>query len=231
MNHSNESNMHHRQAWELLPWCVNGTASEEECRLVETHLKQCEDCREEFAFQRRLRAGMTLDIQAAPDPAPGLDRLWERIDSAAGQDAEDKPSAALAKARGRRPLFNYGLAAMVVLQAGVLAVFGAQFLMQHQEPGDATGAYATLSSPGTSAARATIRIVPAPAMRIEELGNLLLRLQLQIVAGPSEAGVYSLAPTAERYDTAGQLAQLRAIAGIRFAEPAGTMAGITAGAP
>lgn len=219
MNHSNESTMHHQQAWELLPWFVNGTASTQERRLVEQHLEQCEDCRAELALQRRLHTAMTQDLAATPDLDRGLERLWQRIDSAPAADAAEEPQAS-AEPRRRKPLFRHALAAMVVLQAGVLAVLGAQFLLLHQE--DETAApYTTLSSHEAGASRATIRIVPAADMRAGELGSLLRQLNLQIVAGPTEAGVYSLAPLSAHADAAAQLARLRASTGIRFAEPAG----------
>lgn len=223
MNHSNESIMRHQQTWELLPWFVNGTASTEERRLVETHLEQCEDCRVELALQRRLHTAMTQELAAAPDPDLGLERLWQRIDSASAGDEAEKPQAS-AEPRRRKPLFRHALAAMVVLQAGVLAALGAQFLMPHQAA-ETSAAYTTLSSPEAGAPRATIRIVPAADMRAGELGSLLRQLDLQIVAGPTEAGVYSLAPRSAHTDTAAQLARLRASAGIRFAEPAGTADG------
>lgn len=219
MNHSNESTMHHQQAWELLPWLLNGTASAEERRLVEHHLEQCRDCRAELALQQRLHAAMTQELVAAPDPERGLERLWQKIDNAPAAEAPVEPRTPAAPRR-HKPVYRAALAAMLVLQAGVLAVLGAQFLMPHQAS-EAGAAYVTLSSQETGAARATIRIVPAANMRAGELGGLLRELDLQIVAGPTEAGVYSLAPLSAHGDTAAQLARLRASGGIRFAEPAG----------
>jgi len=71
------------------------------------------------------------------------------------------------------------------------------------------------------AAHATIRAVLAPTLTLGELQSLLAQSHLQIVAGPSDAGVYSLAPLSVRVAVATQpaLAQLRANPGVRFAEP------------
>lgn len=223
MNQSNESTMHHQQAWELLPWFVNGTASQDERRLVEQHLEQCQDCRAELALQHRLHAAMTQDLVAAPDPDRGLERLWQKIDNAPATEAAIEPPAP-AEPRRHKPAFLYALTAMFVLQTGVLAVLGAQFLMP-QQTGETAAAYTTLSSPENRFAHATIRIVPAADMRAGELGSLLRKLELQIVAGPTEAGVYSLAPLSAHADTTVQIARLRASGGIRFAEPAGTSDG------
>jgi hypothetical protein len=54
-------------------------------------------------------------------------------------------------------------------------------------------------------------------MTLSELQTLLSDAQLRIVAGPTEAGVYSLAPTAT-LATASSLEILRRHAGVRFAE-------------
>ena len=33
----------HRQAWDLIPWIVNGSAPESEWRAVQPHLESCAD--------------------------------------------------------------------------------------------------------------------------------------------------------------------------------------------
>ncbi|MFN3988186.1 MAG: zf-HC2 domain-containing protein [Rhodocyclaceae bacterium] len=222
MKQSNESSMHHQQAWELLPWFINGTASAEERRLVEKHLAQCQDCRAELAWQRQLHAVMMQDQTTPPDPERGLDRLWQRIDNTSVGEVEAATTRAVAASPKYRPAFRYALAAMLVLQVGAFAILGAQFVMP-QHTGDATAAYSTLSSHEAGAAHATIRIVPAADMRTGELGALLRQLDLQIVSGPTEAGVYSLAPLLPHGDTDTQLVRLRASANIRFAEPVDVM--------
>ena len=45
----------HRLAWDQIPWIVNGSLSETERLVVESHLQACADCREEFEFQRLQR--------------------------------------------------------------------------------------------------------------------------------------------------------------------------------
>lgn len=222
MKQSNESSMHHQQAWELLPWFINGTASAEERRLVEKHLVQCQDCRAELAWQRQLHAVMMQDQSPPLDPEQGLERLWQRIDRASVGEAEAATNSpqAVAAPHKYKPAFRYALAAMLVLQVGALAILGAQLVMP-QQAGDPAAAYSTLSSHETVAAHATIRIVPAADMTTGELGALLRQLDLHIVSGPTEAGVYSLAPLLPHADTNAQLVGLRASANIRFAEPVG----------
>jgi hypothetical protein len=56
-------------------------------------------------------------------------------------------------------------------------------------------------------------------MTMAELQQLLLDTRLQIVAGPNEAGAYALAPLAQPPSLDSQLSRLRAMPGVRFAEP------------
>ena len=64
---------------------------------------------------------------------------------------------------------------------------------------------------------AVIRAVFSPAITLAELQAILGEAQLKIVAGPTEAGVYSLAASSSR--PAGiSLTLLRQHAAVRFAE-------------
>jgi hypothetical protein len=201
----------HRQAWELIPWVVNGRASAEQRRVVEEHLVGCADCRDELALQSRIAQAMRGAEPAAPaDHAPALRRLWQRIDAEA--DAESRPPP-----RRRGGIAARGLLAAVVIEAlGIAALSAALF-----DRGRGHAPYVTLSAPAESAPHATIRAVLAPELSLAQLQDLLGESHLQIVGGPSEAGVYSLAPRSLREDlgTPAVLAQLRRHAGVRFAEP------------
>jgi len=207
----------HQQVWELLAWYVNGTATPEQRRIVDRHLPHCDACRAECAAQRQLADHLRRDRApvAGSDPAAGLARLMADLDRPAG-DTADAPAARRRHGIDRRwRLAVAGLAALVLFETGTLTTW-------HARRAD----YQTLSAPAPAAPRATIRLVPAPAMSAGELQDVLHRLGLQVVAGPTEAGVYSLAPAGGRHgkgsDSASQLAALRATPGILFAEPVGT---------
>lgn len=73
----------HLRVWELLPWIVNGRASDAERDLADAHLRDCERCRDELASQRKLCEAMGARENAGPDVERGLDGLWERFDEAA----------------------------------------------------------------------------------------------------------------------------------------------------
>src|SRR5581483_9880575 len=152
----------HRQAWGLIPWVVNGRASDEEGALVDAHVRECADCRAELAFQREVQQGMLQAPQPGIDASAGLDRLWKRIDA-----GEPAPSAAPRSASVVR-----WLVAAVVVEAIGLATLSTGMLV---------GApYQTLTAPSPSTAHASLRAVFAPQMPQSELQALLLHNGLQI---------------------------------------------------
>ena len=219
MNQSDDAFSIHRRVWELIPWVVNGRASDEERRTVEQHLADCGDCREELDFQMRLHSAMNRPAQpdagADATAAASLQRLWQRI------DGEEALPVVGRRASGS---FARGLLAAVLIEAvGIAALSAALWTRDAPRQEGSAGApvYQTLSAPAEGAARPTIRAVLAPTLTLGELQALLAQSQLQIVAGPSDAGVYSLAPLSVRVaaDTQPVLAQLRSHPGVRFAEP------------
>jgi hypothetical protein len=220
MNQSDDLFSIHRRAWDLIPWVVNGRASSEERRVVEQHLADCGDCREEHEFQLRLHTAMSRaprpDANADSAAAVSLQRLWRRID---GEDAVP------VMRRRASSSFARGLLAAVLIEAVGIAALSAA-LWTRDSPRPAAPLYQTLSAPAEGAAHATIRAVLAPSLTLGELQAVLKQTQLQIVAGPSDAGVYSLAPLSAHLAAATQpaLAQLRMQPGVRFAEPVDTAA-------
>jgi hypothetical protein len=208
----------HRQAWDLIPWLVNGSASEEQRRSVEQHLADCVDCREEHAFQLSLWQAMSQEtpaeaqLLARADATASLRRLWRRI------DAEVDAAPVAHRRRRASGWLLRGLVAAVLVEGVAIAALGAA---QWTGTPAAAGAYRVLSAPSHATPRATIRAVLAPSLTLGELQGLLGRTQLQIVAGPSEAGVYSLAPlsAAAAPNTLTALAELRSQPSVRFAEP------------
>lgn len=203
MMHSDDERSLHRRAWEAIPWLVNGRITGGERGLLEAHLRGCRECREEFAFQQRLRDELARDAGPAADPQPALERLWQRI------DAEGDMAGRAGRSRGA---WVRWLAAAAVIEGIALAgLIGANL-------GTAAPPYRTLSAEAPAPASPAIRAVFVADLPLRDLQALLDRARLHIVAGPSEAGVYTLAsPTGAPDDTA--LALLRADPRVRFAEP------------
>src|SRR5579872_4727197 len=81
MKQADEAALLHRQAWDLIPWAVNGRASEEERLAVTQHLTVCADCQEEFEFQSRLAGAMKEDQAGDEALAAQADRIWRRLDA------------------------------------------------------------------------------------------------------------------------------------------------------
>ena len=217
----------HRRAWDLIPLVINGTSSGPDREFVDAHLQDCADCRDEYAFQLRLRAGMhALDSDPADpmdDALPAMRRLFDRIDDE-DRDAPPQPRARLAGARrprSGRP--SKVLGAAVVAQACALALLGVSLLDRPVPPAAAPAAYETLSS-GVQPAAATIRLVPSPSLPLSSLQALLSDNGLRVVEVSEDGSIYSLAPVSGSADPATRqdvLARLRADAGVLLAEPVG----------
>jgi hypothetical protein len=210
----------HREVWNLIPWVVNGRASATDQARVSAHLESCVDCKDEYEFQRQLREAMHRDAGEDRDPQHALRGLWARLDADGSAPAADHGSR-------RSTWLVRSLAAVVVVEAIGLYALGGLLWWRNAPPSAPPAQYRTLSSQPPSAAAATLRVVLAPAATLAEFQQLLEQSHLQIVGGPSEAGVYSLAPVAPAKEamnkdaTARTLAQLRAHPAVRFAEPVG----------
>ena len=215
----------HRQAWDLIPWVVIGRVSEEERLAVSQHLTSCGDCREEFEFQSRLATAMQQDQAGAEDLDAQVDRIWQQLDA-------QVPPRRLSRLRSLATPLRL-LAAAALVEAVGLAALGTG-LVGDQHPGTGAAQYQTLSLASAATPGATVRLVLAPDMPVGEFQNLLAAVQMQVVGGPSEAGVYSLAPlpvsasAGSRPNTQLVLKRLRASPAVRFAEPVEARAQIPA---
>ena len=227
----------HRQAWDLIPWLINDSIDAGKRRRVDEHLRDCADCRDEFAFQHRLRAGMAADADVAPAPQPALQRLLARI------DAEDTHAlqAGTTQARPDRRLQRGGMrrrtrwlaAAAVVQSIGVVVLGALLFARDHTPAVDApaSGAlYATLTRGDVHPPAAAIRFVPSPTLTLGALQTILGDAHVRLVESNAGGTIYALAlddttgatdappaATARRIETA--LARLRAQPGVLLAEP------------
>lgn len=224
--------MNHDDAWHLLPWFVNGSLRREVQADIDAHLAACADCRSEVALQMKVRDSLAREDGRQASTQSSFDQLWARIEAHGGAAVDEDaaaadlpfPAAAVpSKLRKRRAAgMPRWLVAAVIVQAIGLGVLG---WITVNDPSRTAANYQTLSSPAPLAERGQIRAVFAPDLQLQELQALLALSGLTIVAGPTEAGVYTLAPTnAQASDQAnvdGALADLRRNASVRFAEPIG----------
>jgi anti-sigma-K factor RskA len=201
---------------ELIPWYVNGTLRERDRLRVETHVALCVQCREALAREQRVFQHMSSDPAVEYMPAASLKCLNAALDAAssAGAGAGANPRVPLA-GPGRPRLWASAAAASLAAAALVwgLGKFdrGARDLPSQYH----TVTTATPRQPGE-----VIRAVFAPNMTVEQLQTLLNEAGLRIVAGPTEAGVYSLALASGR-SVSESLILLRRNATVRFAEISG----------
>jgi hypothetical protein len=202
----------------LIPWYVNGSMGEHERQRVDAHLVLCAGCRDELAQEQRVYQGMTAETAVEYMPAISLKRLQARLDGVvAAESADEQTHEPAADKPGRRSMPWQGLmAASVAVMAVALSLLAADRWMQFRARGYAPNYY-TVTTSTPHAPGEVIRAVFSPAITLVELQSILDEAQLRIIAGPSEAGVYSLAANSPR-PVSSSLALLRGHAKVRFAE-------------
>lgn len=213
----------HRQCWELLPWLLNGSLDATESQRVRQHMDECSQCAREYQSQARLQQMMQREESILYTPHAPLRKLMERIDAAEVKKnacADDAPQPL----RTAMPRRRQWLAAAVVLQTLGLIAMATILSWKSAEVREAPR-YSTLTSaPAVLPHGPAARVVFAPSTSLEQLDELLRTQGAQIIAGPSEAGVYTLAFPAAREpsEVSAIIVKLRSDPRVRFAEPAVT---------
>ncbi len=220
-SHVTENSAEHQEMSLLIPWYVNDTIDDRQRKRFEAHLSQCAACRGDLQLERRVAESVNADLGVEYMPAPSLRRLQARLDAldAAGDSAEAAPVAAgepaIASVPARRSArWKMLMAASVVMIALAL---GLVLVDRQLRTPAADRNYYTVTSPAPRVPDAVIRAVFAPTITLVELQAVLDESQLRIVAGPTEAGVYSLA-TNSALPVSTSLAMLRKHSTVRFAE-------------
>jgi len=217
----------HDEAFELIPWLVNGRLSGEERDRLERHLAECARCRHELEAQHRLRKAMRrADSNIEYAPHASFQKLWRRIEESPQADASDEgidrgarrsdapPAESRAWVRQRRWMMAAG--AVLAVGVGLLAATEWRALSP-----DRASEYRTASAPPAQPDRdGQIRAVFSPNVTVEELTRIVSETRLTIVGGPSDSGVYTLAvQQGQDLPVADAIARLRSDPRVRFAEP------------
>lgn len=181
----------HCRTWDLIPWVVNGTATPAQRERVEQHLRDCADCRREFALQQQLQAGLRDEPEATHDPQPALQRLLARLDA----ELPAASTAFPARPRAMSARWTPWLAAAVLVQAIGLALLGGMLLGRPDAGTSVAGepGFRTLSSEGVPTT-AAIRLVVAPDTTLAYLRALLDQNRLRIVESTVDNAAFGLAP-------------------------------------
>jgi hypothetical protein len=215
----------HGECWNLLPWIANESAAAKELARVEEHLRDCRECQEELTFQRQLREAIRSEEAIVLAPQTSLNKLMQRIDSAADMDDEQgvAPAAVKPVVARREPARLRWLPIAAAVQG--IAIAGLLAALWSQSRDELTaGRYSVLTTPTAAVAGGpVIRVVFGGNVALADINRVLRSIDAQIIAGPSEAGVYTLGLASGAADKSGvekAIAQLRADGRVMFAEPA-----------
>jgi hypothetical protein len=206
----------------LLPWIANDRASPRDKTKVEQHLSTCEACREELERQRVLRDAIRQEESIVIAPQTSFHKLMLRIDGEVDEPAPHEPVEEEAQATPvARPLGRWlpiAAAIQAIAIAGLLGTVWLQSRATLEAP-----RFTTLTSSSGIAHGPVIRVVFAPEVSIVNINTALRAIPAEIVSGPSEAGVFTLAlpNNAESADRVHQaLLRLRSDPQVIFAEVA-----------
>jgi hypothetical protein len=217
----------HGECWNLLPWIANESAAARDVARAEVHLRDCRECQEELEFQRQLRNAIRAEDAVVLAPQTSLQKLMQRIDTV--EDIDDEPQAtpadAVALPRRKPALWSRWLPIAAAVQGIVIAALLAALWMQSSDTLN-EARYTMLVSPDKPVAHGqVIRVVFTGDVALDEMNRVLRSIDAQVIAGPSEAGVYTLGLAASAQDESQvnqALAQLRADSHVRFAERVAT---------
>jgi hypothetical protein len=217
----------HGECWNLLPWIANESAAAKDVAQVEVHLRECRECQEELEFQRQLRNAIRAEDAVVLAPQTSLQKLMQRIDAVEELDDDEHEAAPaasaapIATARRQQARWSRWLPIAAAVQGVAIAGLLGALWMQSQSHDELTaGRYTMLTAP-TATHGPGIRVVFASGVALDDVNRALRTIDAQIIAGPSEAGVYTLrltAGAADKADLEKAIAQLRADQHVMFAE-------------
>ena len=153
---------------ELLPWYVNQTLGPAEREYVESHLAQCEHCRDEVALMRKMRAQIKQSHVTASNEF-GLERLKRDI------------------RREQRPTIGNPAWLRPALAAGVLLIMVQSALLINYWP-ESSG----LVPLGEQYNGVVLQVRFVATATEAEISGTLREIDATLVDGPSSLGIYRL---------------------------------------
>ena len=205
----------HAQAMELLPWLVNNSLSDDERGAVLQHAKSCVACRREMLQLENLRDSIKCLSRSEPIPVPDMRNINARIDRFIERQN-----------LGRRSLlwvgrfFDRPWRTAYAVQTVLLVVL-ATALLWPDTPNTPKAGFTMLTQSRELAVGHYVRAVFSPELTTAELQALLDDLQLAIVDGPTDRGVYTLAAGNSKAvgERDAALIKLSQSPGVLFAQP------------
>lgn len=202
--------MSHDAAMALLPWLVNESLHGSEREAVRAHATSCIICRRELEELEALR--QSIQVMADEAPAPDMRRINARID--AQLERESRGHSVLT---GIRRLLESPWRVAFAAQSLALVAVAALWLQSGTgEPG-----FRTLSATESLPSGHYLRVVFDPTLDPVGIDALLAGRGLDVVAGPSERGVFTLrfAGTTGEDDRAAVTETLQSDARVLFVQP------------
>lgn len=199
-----------------LPWFITGRLAEGEAVELRAHLGVCETCRQELAAEEQLRSLIGVENSVELAPQASMRKFFERLDNLEAIPA----SAPTQTAPSRFRRWQVAAAVVVTVQAAGLTFLGVR--LNATDPRTVTAAaYVTRSAGAEHTFGPRLRMVVDPSLSMAEFEKMLQSIDAQIISGPSEARVYTVALPAAvgSKDEAARLAVLRQNPAVRFAEP------------
>lgn len=202
----------HAQVWAQIPWLVNGRASPVQRREAEQHLQDCPDCQEELSRQRALAQA----LNEMPGGISGdVDKGWATLSQRLPPQTA-KPRVAEAPGVSRR--WVRWLGGLVAVEALAVAALALVIIKPGFNRAPEEG-FTTLSSSRALSPDVRWRVLPDPTQSLSQWQANLAKHQVQVLAGPSSAGVWSLGwAGTQAPDTEAVAQALRASPGVRFVE-------------
>ena len=176
--------LNHEQAFELLPWLVNGTLTGSELDSVQVHVRDCLTCRVALREQQQLRAAIQEQPTVPLSAEQGFDRLLRQMDGPAPGHAQGAAQRRFGLAVA--PLWTRAAAAAVAL----IAVGAGAWIAV--DGGDREAAeFATLAR-NTTIEDVRLDVIFAESVTEADMRAVLSEVDGNIVAGPSPLGRYTI---------------------------------------
>jgi hypothetical protein len=193
---------------EILPWIANGTVAEEDLRVAEEHLTDCEACREELSFLRRFSATAKKLQQDLPAVEDGFAKTLDAIEHWESRKPRGVIQRFLPFIGPLWPATPGPIRVLVAAQLAVIVALGGFFIWESSE-----ARFGTLSGGGTPDGSAVrLDVAFHPGVSEKSMREVLLETGGSIVSGPSALGIYVIEipiNAADLSDTEAVIRQLR----------------------